>query len=666
MRKGAFYPRLAFVNLMRSKQFYLPYLLSCSGTACMFYIVSYLSQSNIVSSVRGSMYLISLMTLGCIIVGLFSIVLMLYANNFVMKRRQKELGLYNILGMEKRHIAHLMFWETLICAVVSIVGGIAAGILLSKLVLLLLLFLAHLPVAFGFEISFSAIGQTATLFALLFVLTLLVNLVRLGRSRPIELLRSESSGEREPRVKWPLLIIGLVTLLGGYYIALTVQNPVEAMLLFFVAVLLVIIGTYCLFTSGSIFVLKSMRRNKGFYYQAKHFTAVSGMLYRMKQNAVGLANICILATMVLVTVSTTVCLYIGLDGVLEGMNPTDIAITQRIAVEGPDAAEIGESPADPNVLLTQVQSDVAATGHSMHDLSYGTSVRAYALYSGNSLLFDPQQTQGTSCVLLLQTAEEYKHLTGRSVSLAPNEVLAFASFGTLPNTFFIEETPFMTAGSLDTFMGYSKAMVSDLETVGLVVADDQTLEAIKALGIRDTTFSTRFNASFNIDGTDEEKMACAQALNANSDYSVSCRQLVAIEFYSMYGGFLFLGIFLGLLFLAATVLIIYYKQISEGYEDRRRFFIMQQVGMSLREVRASINSQVLMVFFLPLLAAAVHIAAAFPMIQKMLALFSLYDIPLFTLCTVATLLAFSAIYALVYSITAKTYYKIVRDHYGTV
>ena len=263
MGKGSFYPRLALVNLTRNGQFYLPYLLSCGGTACMYYIVVYLTHSQIIANVRGAAYIQSLMVLGTIVVALFSVVLTLYANNFVMKRRKKELGLYNVLGMEKRHIAHLMLWETLLCALTAIAGGIVAGILFSKLILLILLRAVRIGVQFGYEISPEGIVQTIILFGVLFLLTLLVTLVRISRTRPIELLYSDSAGEREPRVKWPLVVIGLATLLGGYYLSITVQDPISAMLFFFVAVILVIIGTLCLFTAASIAALKALRRHKG-------------------------------------------------------------------------------------------------------------------------------------------------------------------------------------------------------------------------------------------------------------------------------------------------------------------------------------------------------------------------------------------------------------------
>ena len=558
MRKGSFYPRLALVNLSRNGQFYLPYLLSCGGTAAMFYIVAYLTKSDLIANVRGAAYIQSLMALGCIIIALFSIVLMLYANNFVMKRRRRELGLYHVLGMEKRHTAHLLFWETLLCALAAIAGGLTVGILFSKLVLLLLLRLTNLPVQFGFDISPSAIGQTILLFGFLFLLTLLSNLVRLGRSKPIELLHSDRTGEKEPRTKWILVVIGLTSLLGGYWISLTVKDPISAMLLFFVAVLLVIIGTFCLFTAGSIAVLKRLRANRTFYYQPRHFTAVSGMLYRMKQNAVGLANICILSTMVLVTVSTTVCLYLGLGSTLDNMYPHDIQITQRQKNILTDAA--------PEALLAQAESAAAGEGRTLRHESYIIHSRVYWTLSGDTFRFGDQQ-EGAEYTVSLMTAAEYSRLTGRAVSLAPDEMLVYTSEGTVPETFRIESTPYRVAGTLDTFQGESRAMISNIPNAGFVVADDSVLSAIYAQS--GGNFTTYLDLYLDCDGTDAEKIAFYDVLNDTlgkaDDLYMDSRQLSAIDFYSMYGGFLFLGMFLGILFLAATALIIYYKQVSEGY-----------------------------------------------------------------------------------------------------
>ena len=655
MRKSGFFPRLALVNLARSGRFYGPYLLSCGFTAAMYYILSYLTRSDIVSSVRGAGYLQSLMYIGTLVVALFAVILLLYANSFVMKRRRRELGLYNILGLEKRHIAHLMVWETLYCAAAAILGGLAAGVLLSKLVLLLLLQISRLPVQYGFEISLPGMANTAMLFGILFLLTLVWNLAGLLRSRPVELLRSASTGEREPRTKRLLALLGVVTLGAGYATALTVEDPFTALAYFFLAVVLVMIGTYCLFTAGSIALLKHLRNNPAYYYQPKHFTAVAGLLYRMKQNAVGLANICILSTMVLVTVSTTVSLYAGLEDSLDRIFPYDVDVIQDIT-EGSgedDAAIMAEN-------LTELQAAAERSSRKVELLQWFTQTDTIGAYSGNTFSLSTQGSTDTQIDLL--TADEYGRLTGHTVDLEPEEVLIQTENIALPETFYIEDLPFHVAGTITDFPRHNSTVVITGQTsrVSLVVADESVISAVKALD-PDGVYQ-EIHLQMNVDGTDTEKLAFVDPLLAadvNGVYSVISRQDNAVDLYTMYGGFLFLGVFLGLLFLLSTVLIIYYKQISEGYEDQRRYQILRQVGMSPREVRASIRSQVLLVFFLPLGTAAIHILAAFPMLCKLLELFNLYDTRLFALSTAGTLLAFCAIYALVYGLTARAYRRIV-------
>ena len=654
MRKSGFFPRLALVNLVRNGRFYGPYLLSCGMTAAMYYILSYLTRSDIVASVRGAGYLQSLMYLGALVVALFAAVLLLYANSFVMKRRRRELGLYNILGLEKRHIAHLMVWETVYCAAAAILGGLAAGVLLSKLVLLLLLQVSRLPVQYGFEISLPGMANTAALFGTLFLLTLVWNLAGLLRSKPVELLHSASAGEREPRTKRLLVVLGAVTLGAGYATALTVADPFTALAYFFLAVVLVMIGTYCLFTAGSIALLKHLRNSPRYYYQPKHFTAVAGLLYRMKQNAVGLANICILSTMVLVTVSTTVSLYVGLEGSLDRMYPHDIDVVQQLEGVSPEQeAALNEDT------LERVQTAAAEAGRKVELLQWSTLLDTVGWYTGNTFTLTAQE--GVSTEIQILTADDYGRLTGRTVALGPGQVLVQAENIDLPATFYIEDLPFHVAGTITDFPRYNNSILISGQAVqlSLVVADETVVSAIN---VRDTSDHREFHVQMDLDGTEAEKQAFVDPLLAadvNGVYSVISRQDNAMDLYTMYGGFLFLGVFLGLLFLLSTVLIIYYKQISEGYEDQRRYQIMQQVGMSPREVRASIRSQVLLVFFLPLVTAGIHVAAAFPMLCKLLELFNLFAVRLFALCTAGTLLVFCAIYALVYGLTTRTYSRIV-------
>lgn len=646
MRNAGFFPRLALVNLARNGRFYGPYLLSCGAVAAMYYILRFLTWHEALTTVRGAAYLQVMMSIGCFVVSLFSAVILLYANSFVMKRRQRELGLYNILGLEKRHIAAMCFWETLFCAAVTILGGILAGVLLSRVMLWCVVRLLRLPVEIRFSLSGQGAAETAALFSGLFLLTLVVNLFRLGRSRPIELLRSSAAGEREPKTKRLLTAVGLLVLAAGYVIALATEDPVEALMMFFVAVLLVMVGTYCLFTAGSIALLKCLRADRGFYYQTRHFTAVSGLLYRMKQNAVGLANICILSSMVLVTVSGTLCLYLGMEDTLDRMYPHDIEVIQ----------DLDRQPGDPMETLERVQAAVADAGrHTVH-LDHYTRIAFTGSYGGNTLTF--QAGSGTTVQVELLAAGDYARLTGRDVALDTGEVLACTGGLSLPDTFFIEDQHLRIAKRLDTFpISNGAAMVSGTEPLYLVM-DEETLDRVTAPS---ESLSRQFRVQLDLDGTDAEKLACADALLAasNGAFSVNSRQDNARDYYAMYGGFLFTGLFLGALFLLATVLIIYYKQLSEGYEDQHRYQIMRQVGMSFREVRASINSQILLVFFLPLAAAGLHILAAFRMLCRILELFGLTNVGLFALCTAGSLLAFCGIYALVFVLTARTYGRIV-------
>ena len=668
MRKGGFFPRLALVNLVRNRRYYGPYLLSGIGTAAMYYILRYLTVSDIVASVRGAGYLQSLMGLGCIVVALFSAVLMLYANSFVMKRRQRELGLYHILGLEKRHIAHVMLWETLLCAAVVILGGILVGVGLSKLILLVLLKLSRIPVQFGFEVSGQGMWHTLCLFAVLFLLTLLWNLIRLGRSRPIQLLHGAEMGEREPKTRKLLVAVGLLALAGGYGIALKVKDPLEAFLLFFVAVLLVMLGTYCLFTAGSVAVLKGLRANETFYYQTRHFISVSGLLYRMKQNAVGLANICILSTMVLVTVSTTASLYLGCEETLDRMFPHDIQVSQDLThLDQPlDPLTPERRQQETEATLAWIDELLEDSGLTAEYLSWYTEVRVSSSYSGNTLGWS-EDAPGTYVTVYLVTAEDYTRVIGRTTEMGPDEVLVYAQGLELPDTFYIGTQPFRVAGRLEHGLQQNDPVVvssSEPTELLLVAADRQALEEIASLCLSDQGVQREtFRIQMDLDGTEEEKLALAwDILETNVDesvYTVTSRQDNAQDLYAMYGGFLFLGVFLGFLFLLATALIIYYKQVSEGYEDQRRYQIMRQVGLTDREARSAIHSQILLVFFLPLGMAAVHILAAFPMISKLLGLFQLQDIPLFAACTAGTLGAFALVYALVYGLTARTYGRIV-------
>ena len=660
-----FFPKMAAGNLVRNRRFEFPYLLTGLITVAMFYNMTFLTFHEELKNMPGGATIPTIMNLGTMVVGLFAVIFLLYTNTFLMKRRHKEIGLYNILGMSKRHIAVVMLWETVYTCLITVVGGLLLGILLSKLMLLLLYKILFFSVSFGFMVSWKSVGITAVLFVAIYLVALLLNLLHVHLSKPVELLKGGSVGEKEPKAKGLLAILGVVTLGAGYYIAITTESPLEALMLFFLAVILVIIGTYCLFTAGSIAFLKAMKKRKNYYYQAKHFIGISGMLYRMKQNAVGLANICILSTMVLVMISTCVCLYIGTGDALNAMYPHDIIYSQSWQDSGNRSKEevrvqIQEALDKAGMEPTHVQEvDQLTTVNSMPEEATLGGV------DPNAGVMDLSNTVTT----LVVTAEGYRQMTGNTLNLAPGEAAIYTTesqgeweqISFLGLSFSIKT--WLPEAPAITVEGYSERYIF------LVVADDAAMEAVYQQQMLDgggLASNIYWEYSLDFDGVSKEEMLQlyqtlrSSVLSDTGDNTLSCRDAQEVDFYSLYGSFLFLGLFLGALFLMATVLIIYYKQISEGYEDKERFAIMEKVGMSQQQVRTAIRSQVRMVFFLPLLGAIIHLAASFKMISKLMAALGLQNIPLFALCCAGTVAAFAVGYFIIYHLTARTYYKIVR------
>lgn len=659
---------MAAGNLVRNRRFEFPYLLTGLITVAMFYNMTFLTFHEELKNMPGGATIPTIMNLGTMVVGLFAVIFLLYTNTFLMKRRHKEIGLYNILGMSKRHIAVVMLWETVYTCLITVVGGLLLGILLSKLMLLLLYKILFFSVSFGFMVSWKSVGITAVLFVAIYLVALLLNLLHVHLSKPVELLKGGSVGEKEPKTKVLLAILGVVTLGAGYYIAITTESPLEALMLFFLAVILVIIGTYCLFTAGSIAFLKAMKKRKNYYYQAKHFIGISGMLYRMKQNAVGLANICILSTMVLVMISTCVCLYIGTGDALNSMYPHDIIYSQSWQDSG------NRSKEEVRVQIQEALDKAGMEPTHVQEVDQLTSVNS--MLEGSTLgLVDPEANLSdlsNTVTTLITTAESYRQMTGTALDLAPGEVALNASedhedwqtVTFLDLTFSVKE---WLPEPPDLFVeGYSD------QYLFLVVAGEDDLEAIyqQQLQAKDGEIGLvskiYWGYSMDFDGATKDQITrlydllLGNVLTDAGDGSFSCRDVQESEFYALYGGLLFLGLFLGLLFLMATVLIIYYKQISEGYEDKERFAILEKVGMSQQQVRTAIRSQVRMVFFLPLLGAIIHLAASFKMISKLMAALGLQNIPLFALCCAGTVAAFAVGYFIIYHLTARTYYKIVR------
>lgn len=637
------YEKLAVTNLKNNRKTYVPYIFTGVLTVMMFYIIDALSRGKGIT--QDTLKICLQYATGVIVV--FAVIFLFYTNSFLIKRRKKEIGVYNILGMGKRHIARMMAVETILTAGISILGGLVFGIIFGKLMYLLLLKILHNSVDMQFSVNGTAIVQTVILFAGIFLLTYLYNILQIQLVNPVELLHGGNQGEKEPKSRWLLVIVGVAALGNGYWIALTTEAPLEALLKFFVAVVCVIIGTYALFIAGSIVVLKILRKNKAYYYNPKHFTSVSGMIYRMKQNGAGLANICVLSTMVLVMVSTTVSLYAGMEDILDSRFPRDVSIVCNEADTNKE-----------ETLQRLIKEQCEKAGVKITDrvrYRYGSM---NAVLKGNNLEKVEQYYPDNHFYYVeMITQEEYNRIEKKNVSLKEQEILTYTTNGKCgKKQINIAGQNYQVKKELSEMTSQPKSTAEMYKTLYIVFANAEQIERIESFSYAD---------KFNLKGDDgKQKEALEQIQNEFyekfPDGTMESRMLSRSSFYELYDGLFFIGIYLGSMFVMATVLIIYYKQISEGYDDRERYQIMQKVGMSKKEVKRSIRSQVLSVFFLPLIVAVIHVAVAFKVMTKILGVLNLTNVSLFAVCTIITIAVFAVFYIIVYSITAKEYYRIVN------
>ena len=671
MHKGIF-SRLAKQNIRNNKSTYIPYIITCIFCIAMIYMMEFLRDCpTLDQAVRQADEVRMIVFTGEIVVEIFCIIFLIYSNSFLMKRRQKEIGLYNILGLERNHIGIVMFLETIITSIGSLAGGIAAGIIGSKLALLLLLKLLHIPSVLGFYISVKGIFTCLFMFGIIFLMILFLNLAKIHLSRPVELLRGNNTGEKEPVAKWLMALIGFICLGAGYYLAVTTESPIKAITIFLLAVILVMAGTYLLFTAGSIVILKFLRRRKSFYYRTGNFISISGMLYRMKQNAIGLASICILSTGVLLMIAMTVSIYFGMNDIMLNRYPYDVdmSVTSISEEECQTAIEAFEKAIADNKVpveksVEEIYLDIVCSKN------------------GDHILIKPANTiRNSDSVLVLSLLDqaEYERLTGISANLNDGEIFAWYPSAVQKDSVTVDETEFTVKKWLDKNpLTCGEDAVSD--NAVLVVTDEDfkkfdemRTEMYKGVSSAPAGEDLTLHLGLDITGSETDKIDFGTpvmevvkdlkkngGLSENSWITSGIRQQEYESYYADNGSLLFIGIFLGSLFLMGTAMIIYYKQISEGYEDQKRFEIMQKVGLSHREVRSSVRRQILMVFFLPLLMAMLHITMAFPMIRRMLLLFGMTNTKLFIGCTAGTVLIFAVVYGLSYLMTARSYYHIVE------
>ena len=661
---SSIYSRLAVTNLKNNSKTYVPYIFTSVLTVMMFYIMDALARNEGIGN--KSLELVLSYARGVIIV--FAVIFLFYTNSFLIKRRKREIGVYNILGMGKRHIARMLLVETLITAAAGIGLGLIFGIVFSKLMYLALLKLLHFDVGLEFAVSLPSVVDSLILFAVIFLLTLCYNLMQIRLANPVELLHGSSQGEKEPKTKILLAIVGFGLVGAGYTIALTTDSPLEAISAFFIAVICVILGTYALFIAGSIALLKALRKKKSFYYQAKHFTSVSGMIYRMKQNAVGLANICILSTMVLVMISTTLSLYAGMDDILRFRFPTEYGL--RLYQTTPEAEEQAEQ-----IISEELKNHHVSIDPDTELVYHQGSVAVVMNADGFELKETGDSSTSQIRELYMLPEADYNSIEGENVNLDSDEVLVYSTGEDWEkDDVQVGSKTYQVAGTVDDLKLEPKNRSRVTDAYYLIMADESEIGDILKEAWAGSDMSPEWVAQqsaveywhrFDLEGEKEDCSAAEEAMTERLTGEVpgafcESRQQSRENFYGLYGSLFFIGIYLGALFLMATVLIIYYKQISEGYDDKERFQIMQKVGMDQKEVRRTIRSQVLTVFFLPLLMAVLHVAVAFQVVKKLLVTLNFTNTPLFFACTVITVAVFAAFYAAVYGVTAREYYKIVK------
>ncbi len=675
--KIGFYPRLAADGIRKNKRMFLPFILTCTGMVMMFYIIMYLAAGSFLDSVFGEETLRQFFALGSWVIAVFAAIFLFYTNSFLIRRRKKEFGLYNILGMGKRNIARVLFWETLIVAGISVTGGLILGVSFSKFAELGMLNLLHQKVSYDLSVSGVAVLRSLEVFGVIFLLLLLNSIRQVRFSTAVSLLRSENTGEKPPKGNWLFGLLGVALLAAAYYLAATIEDPVSALVVFFGAVIMVICGTYLVMISGSVLFCRLLQKKKSYYYKPNHFVSVSSMVYRMKRNGAGLASICILATMVLVMMASTTCLYVGEEDVIHYRYPREINLSFQLRELSDFSDEHTEE------LRGAVAKELDARSVSPKNASFYRYASLYGVVVGevveiNSAMISDVDSIQNSYLISFVPLADYNAMMGTNETLNDGEALLY-SYRT---DFYQERLTFRDGESfkikkkIDGFVENGDIAMDVLSSLLLVVPDLETsLKQVESVADYNGNRMLRMKWNYNFDTglSPADQISLYHELRETlrtpesseqigyASVSVSSQEFEKSDFYSLFGSLFYLGIILSLVFLLAAVLIIYYKQISEGYEDQARFAIMQKVGMTKREIRKSINSQLLTVFFFPLALAALHMCFAFLIIRRLLLVFNLNNVLLFAGTTAASLLVFALFYALVYRLTSGAYYKIVSD-----
>lgn len=683
MKKPLLYPKLAWQGIRKNAETYLPYLLMGILMVGVSYIMNYLTRPTLMGALSMGGTTLMVLQMGKIVISVFSVIFLYYCNSFLIRRRMKEFGLYNILGMGKGNIARVMLWETLLTALLVFAGGLLLGLSLSRLVEMALINLLHADYTVPMELFYpDDVTWVLLLFGGIYVLILLANLLRMRLSNPVALLKSENTGEKPPKANWFFGLIGLLILLSAYYVAAVSQSPLEALIFFFIAVLMVIVATYLLLVSGSVTLCRMLRRNKRYYYQTRHFISVSAMAYRMKRNGAGMATICILCTMVLVILTSTVCLYGGTDSMVDAICPQDINLT--IGLEARDGEENWKRLDAMQQMALDVTEEMGLTPENI--TSQRALVATGKVQNGDyGIITDADSLKANVLELTVYPLSVYEQATGETVTLADRELL-YASFKTnetFSSMSFYGSAPYrmihaekelpkrLLSADYRSAWGCLVVFTNDAEAFRSEITALVGKNSGKAMMM--DRLALHFDLDSEADTDTQEKLVKAlrsrswEAMKSTgkefygmSSLNVDTRALCRRDYLSFFGGLFFLGMVLGPLFSIAAVLIMYYKQICEGYEDAERFAVMRKVGLTDAEIRRSVNSQVLTVFFAPLLMAGLHMLFAMPMIRLILGAFGLHNDSLFYGIGIGCYVVFAVIYALMYLLTSRRYYRIVR------
>ncbi|ANW84715.1 ABC transporter permease protein [Streptococcus anginosus] len=650
--------KLAVSNLIKNRSLYYPFALATIvATAILYSFVSLAYSPNLEASYGGSAARMTLQ-FGIWVVQIAVLILITYANSFVMKNRSRELGLYSILGMEKRHMLLMTFFEMFYFFLVTVGLGIGLGFLLDKLLFAVLLKFMGMKVVIASTFQWSNIFTVLASLGVAFALILFLNSTRLLRYSSLHLMREKKAGEKKGRFLGLQTLVGLGFLAGAYYIALTVEKPVAAILNFFIAVLMVVLATYLLFNAGTITLLQFLKKRKNYYYKTQNFISVSNLISRMRKNAAGLATISILSTMLLVTLVGSINIYVGGKDYLTTLYPKDYNIM------------VTSAKTDKNAAILQAVKEVARekglTDAKYEDYSY--QISSISKINGNQLTIpentarlNVEEAQKSMATFLVISRQEYEKMTGKTVDLADNEALLYAKNLRInqKQVLSINGKSWNIKEHLTTDFAHGKIV----NTSGMVSEKSMYMVVNQPSQVGLKSFYTYYigiqSSNKQVDLQESIFNALQQQGQESGNISLSERYHIEKEYQGVIGTLLFIGIFLSTIFLLGTVLVIYYKQISEGYEDREGFIILQKVGLDEKQTKATIRKQILTVFFLPLIFAFLHIAVAFHMLQLIVALLGATNVPLLIQTTIATCGVFLLVYILVFVITSRSYQKIV-------